>query len=152
MKTLFFTLLFASTAYAQQPGTVHWTLTQKPSSHASERTLTLHADIEKGWHIYGTTQQAGGPMPLVLRLEPNTPYQLAGAITGTAPQHHQDTSFNLTTEYFTDAFSLDIPVKQTAPAQDSNVPLAVRFQMCSDTTCMPPRTIHLVATPTTASL
>jgi DsbC/DsbD-like thiol-disulfide interchange protein len=145
MKRLLSILFFTGIAHAQHPGTVQWTLTQKPATHADERVLTLHADIEKGWHIYGISQQAGGPMPLVLRVESSAPYQLDGSITGTAPEKHQDSSFNLTTEYFTDAFSLDIPVKQTAPSQDGTIPLAVRFQMCSDTTCMPPRTVHLVA-------
>lgn len=146
MKRVIAVLLFAgATAYAQKPGSVQWSLTQKPASSAATRTLTLHADIEKGWHVYGITQQAGGPLPLVLRVEANAPYEINGAITGSIPQKHKDASFNLNTEYFTDAFSLEIPLKQTAPSQNNDVPLAVRFQMCSDTTCMPPRTIHLVA-------
>lgn len=145
MKRLFLFLLFTTAASAQKPGTVQWSLTQKPASQAEARILTLHAEIEKGWHVYGITQQSGGPLPLVLRVESNAPYEINGSITGTTPQKHKDNSFNLTTEYFTDTFSLDIPLKQTAPSQSSDVPLAVRFQMCSDTTCMPPRTIHLVA-------
>lgn len=145
MKPLAILLLFAGAAYSQKPGSVQWSLTQKPAAHADARTLTLHAEIEKGWHVYGITQQAGGPLPLVLRVDANAPYEINGTVAGSVPQKHKDSSFNLTTEYFTDAFSLEIPLKQTAPSQSNDVPLAVRFQMCSDTTCMPPRTIHLVA-------
>ena len=143
-------LLFVAIAQAQLPGTVHWSLSQTPGSKADERVLTLHGDVQKGWHVYGLTQGPGGPMPLVLKMEPGAPFQVSGAITGTVPEKHQDASFNLATEYFTGAFLLHVPVKQTGTVQDGGVPLAVRFQMCSDTTCMPPRTVHLVAKGKTA--
>jgi thiol:disulfide interchange protein DsbD len=77
-------------------------------------------------------------------MDQGAPYALSGAITGSKPTKHHDASFNLDTEYFTDAFLLNVPVKATANGS-GEVPIAVRFQMCSDTICMPPRTVHLVA-------
>ncbi len=121
MKAAILIALLAGTAYAQKPVTAQWSLTQRAAANKDERVVTLHATIERGWHVYAATQQPGGPIPLLVRVEPSTPYQLAGAITGTVPQKHQDASFNLTTEYFTDAFSLEIPLRQTGPSQDSGI-------------------------------
>lgn len=131
-------------ATAQRPGSVQWSASVKPSAHAGEYVVALHADVESGWHVYSAKQAPGGPLPLVIRVEQGAPFSLDGAITGSNPIQHHDASFNLDTEYFTGTFLLNVPVKSTAQGP-GDVPLAVRFQMCSDTTCMPPRTIHLVA-------
>ncbi|HEY9137344.1 MAG TPA: protein-disulfide reductase DsbD domain-containing protein [Terriglobus sp.] len=138
-------LLMASLpALAQQPGSTQWSASAQRSSKPGEYVVALKGVVEKGWHVYGTTQSDGGPLPLVIRVDQGAPYALSGAITGSKPTKHHDASFNLDTEYFTDAFLLNVPVKTTANGSDE-VPIAIRFQMCSDTICMPPRTVHLVA-------
>ena len=85
-------------------------------------------------------------LPLVVRIEPNAPYQVAGKIDGTVPRKHHDPSFDLDTEFYTGSFMLRVTIKPLAQdAPVAAVPLAVRYQMCSDTTCLPPKTVHLVA-------
>ena len=143
--TIAATLLLTSvTALAQRPGTTQWVASAKSASAPGEYIVTLHGVVENGWHVYSARQVDGGPLPLVIRVDQNAPYALSGALSGTQPTKHHDTSFNLDTEYFTDDFVVNVPVKATAN-ETGEVPLAVRFQMCSDTTCMPPRTVHLVA-------
>ncbi len=137
-------LLTSLGASAQLPGTVQWNASAHPGTRAGEFVVTLHADVEKGWHVYATTQSPGGPIPLVVRVEQNAPFALSGSISGSTPIKHHDASFNLDTEYFTGTFSLNVPVK-AASTGTTAIPLAVRFQMCSETTCMPPKTIHLQA-------
>jgi hypothetical protein len=155
MKKLLLTLLFASTAFAaaQVPGTAKWEASVQPASAQGLLVVNVTAQIEKGWHIYALSQAPGGPTPLRIAVEPGAPYQVAGSIEGTVPQKHHDASFDLETQFYTDSFTLKVPVKGSSGSA-AGVPLAVRFQMCSDTTCMPPKTVHLVASPasTTAML
>lgn len=137
-------LISAVGATAQRPGSVQWSASAKPAAHAGEYVVALHADVENGWHVYSTKQSPGGPLPLVIRVDQGAPFSLDGVITGSNPIQHHDASFNLDTEYYTGTFLLNIPVKSSNQGS-GEIPLAIRFQMCSDTTCMPPRTIHLVA-------
>jgi hypothetical protein len=130
-------------ALAQLPGRATWNATLEPVSQEGILTVDLSAQIESGWHVYALSQPAGGPIPLRITTEPGAPYALSGAIAVTKPQRHHDKSFDLDTEFYTDSFHLQVPVKASAAV--SSVPLVVRFQMCSDTTCMPPKTIHLTA-------
>ena len=109
--------------------------------------VRLGAEIPKGWHVYGLTQEQGGPIPLVIRVEPGGSYEFVGQPQGTVPQKHHDASFDLDTEFYTDSLELKVLVRGTKSEAGADVPLAVRFQMCSDTTCLPPRTIHLLAKP-----
>ena len=152
MKNHLLLLLFAlpAAALAQVPGTTKWEAIAQPLNKQGVSVVNLTAQIEKGWHIYALSQPPGGPIPLRIAVEPGTPYELAGNITGAIPQKHRDPSFNLETQFYTDGFTLKVPVK-VAPGAEAAVPLAVRFQMCSDTTCMPPKTVHLVATVTLPS-
>jgi hypothetical protein len=143
-STLALLLISAVSAVGQRPGSVQWSASAKPAAHAGDYVVALHAEVENGWHVYSAKQSAGGPLPLVIRVEQGAPFALDGTVTGSNPIQHHDASFNLDTEYFTGTFLLNIPVKSTTQGS-GDIPLAVRFQMCSDTTCMPPRTIHLVA-------
>ncbi|MEZ2346718.1 protein-disulfide reductase DsbD N-terminal domain-containing protein [Terriglobus sp. RCC_193] len=144
LSALTLLLISAVGAAAQRPGNVQWSASAKPAAHAGDYVVVLHAEVENGWHVYSAKQSPGGPLPLVIRVEQGTPFSLDGAITGSNPVQHHDASFNLDTEYFMGTFLLNVPVKSTTQGS-GEIPLAVRFQMCSDTTCMPPRTIHLVA-------
>lgn len=153
MKKVILGLLFATplSMFAQRPGTATWVTSVEPANKQGVFLVDVTAQIEKGWHIYGSSQSADGPIPLRIVVEPGAPFELAGNITGTVPQKHHDASFDLETQFYTDSFTLKVPVKATSTAT-AGVPLAVRFQMCSDTTCMPPKTVHLIATETSASL
>jgi hypothetical protein len=122
---------------------VQWSASAQPASNGVV-VVNVAAQIEKGWHIYAQTQPAGGPIPLRIGIEAGAPYELAGVVNGTKPLKHHDASFDLDTEFFTDSFALKVPVKTNADVLQ-NVLITVRFQMCSDTTCMPPKTVHLAA-------
>ncbi len=146
MRTLILvlSLLPAATALAQAPGSVQWSASVQPATKEGVLLVNVAAQIEKGWHVYAQTQPAGGPTPLRIAVEPGAPYEIAGAITGTAPTKHHDASFDLDTQFYIESFTLKVPVKANAGAPPA-VPITVRFQMCSDTTCMPPKTVHLSA-------
>jgi DsbC/DsbD-like thiol-disulfide interchange protein len=143
---LLLSLLPVATVLAQTPGTVQWDASAQPAPGRDGVVIAnVTAKIEKGWHVYAQTQSPGGPIPLRVAIESGAPYELAGAITATKPLTHHDSSFDLDTQFYTESFFLKVPVKATAGAQPG-IPLTVRFQMCSDTTCMPSKTVHLLAT------
>jgi hypothetical protein len=134
--------------FGQQQSGVQWSASTQHGVNGHSSLVRLRAVIPKGWHVYGVKQLPGGPTPLVIRIEQGAPYEISGMPQGTIPQKHHDASFDLDIEYFTDSIELNFPVRTTSFEQNLDVPLVIRFQMCSDTTCLPPRTIHLIAKPT----
>lgn len=135
-----------SSGFGQPPAVVQWSASAEPGAGTQAHLLVrVNAVIPKGWHVYGIKQLPGGPIPLVIRIDQGAPYEISGIPQGTTPQKHHDASFDLDTEYFTDSVELSLPVKATSSETNTSIPLSVRFQMCSDTTCLPPRTIHLIA-------
>ena len=132
---------------AQLPASPQWHASTTHGANQQEFLVRLGAEIPKGWHIYGITQVEGGPLPLVIRVEPVAPYELLGKPQGTVPQKHHDASFDLDTEFYADSLEFKVLVRATKSEASTDVPLTVRFQMCSDTTCLPSRTAHLLAKP-----
>jgi DsbC/DsbD-like thiol-disulfide interchange protein len=137
-------------AIAQGPlQPVTWTLTANPSDAKPGDALTvdLNAELDSGWHVYGLNQLEGGPTPLKITVDPNSPAQLAGTPSGTPPVKQHDTSFDLDTETFLHPFTLHVPLrlKPNMPPGSQDITLNVRFQACNDHVCLPPKTIHLTA-------
>jgi len=116
-----------------------------PVKQGSRFAVELSAEIQNGWHVYGLTQVPGGPTPLRIALDENEAAQIAGAPSGTVPIKKQDPSFQLETQFYTQSLTLHIPlqVKQHSAIGKQSIPVSVRFQACSDRTCLPPRTVHL---------
>ena len=139
-----------ATAVAQgaiQP--VQWSGSTKPGTplkHGSKVVIELSAAVQGGWHVYGLSQAGGGPTPLRVTIDENEIVHNAGAVSGTPPLKKHDPSFDLDTESYVGSFSLQLPVQvNDHPAAGKQViPVAIRFQACSDRTCLPPKTIHIV--------
>jgi DsbC/DsbD-like thiol-disulfide interchange protein len=130
--------------------TVAWTVSAAPADGAkaaSALTLTLHAQVKDGWHVYGLTQLSGGPTPLLVSLEPNAIAAAGGAPVGSPPVKVHDPSFDLDTQIYSHAFTVALPARVAArPVTGRQViPVSVRFQTCNDRICQPPKTIHLSA-------
>ncbi|HXR95497.1 MAG TPA: protein-disulfide reductase DsbD domain-containing protein [Rhizomicrobium sp.] len=153
-------LTFSGTALAGTPDqaaaeTVTWTasagplITAKPSSSL---TLTLHAQVRNGWHVYALKQLPGGPTPLLVSLEPNKVAIAGGAPAGSPATKIHDAAFNLDTEFYSRAFTVSLPLRVAAtPATGpQQLPVRVRFQTCNGQICQPPRTVHLSASVTVA--
>ncbi|WP_182276572.1 protein-disulfide reductase DsbD domain-containing protein [Granulicella sp. 5B5] len=113
-----------------------------PGQHSS---LEITAVIQDGWHVYALTQVAGGPMPLRIGIGHNPTVELDGKITGSTPSKQHDPSFDLETQTYSHGFTVTAPlkVKRDAPAGNASVPVSIRFQACSDRTCLPPRTVQI---------
>lgn len=127
---------------------VQWSGSAKPGTplkRGSKVAIELSAEVQSGWHVYGLSQAAGGPTPLQVTLDPNEIVRSAGAVSGTPPLKKHDSSFDLETESYLGTFTLSVPaqVNDHPAAGKQVVSVAVRFQACSDRTCLPPRTVHV---------
>ncbi len=147
--SLFPGLLLCGMGVAQGPiQPVQWSsaaFPKSPVTPGNKIAIELSAEIQDGWHVYGLTQVSGGPTPLRISLDENGTAQAAGPASGTPPVKKHDPSFDLDTEVYSHLFSIRLPVQvnQHAAAGDQSVPVSVRFQTCSDRTCLPPTTVHL---------
>ncbi len=126
--------------YGESPSVVQWTGVLDVKASA----LELSATVQEGWHVYAATQLPGGPTPLQVTLGEGAGAQLQGIASGTAPLKRHDTSFDLDTEFYTQAFTLHLPVIWHSSRETvAFLPVVVRYQTCSDHECLPPKTVHL---------
>ncbi len=149
-KTFFLILLFAVAAYSQTPAS--WNL----SSDESGKTLAvgdtinvkLTATIEAGWHLYALEQPEGGPIPTTIKVTEGKPFSLNGGVISPKPIIEPDPNFivdgkPLETRYFTDSAVFEIPVRAESGVAASELSIDVRYQLCNETFCLPPRTTRV---------
>lgn len=132
------------------PDVVRWTVTVAAEGgikQGGNATLEVSGVVDGGWHVYALMQQPGGPTPLRVALETNDVAAVAGPVAGSAAEKAFSQSFGLTTEFYSHAFSVRLPVRLSGQlaAGRQQIPLSVRFQACSDRECLLPRTLHLAA-------
>jgi DsbC/DsbD-like thiol-disulfide interchange protein len=134
-----------ATAFSQTPADiVKWSSTI-PSTSDAIVPVTISAQIELGWHVYGPTQEAGGPTAMTFRIPEGKPYSIAGAPKSAPPIKKRDENFQMETVFYERSARFTLPVKRAAGAQKDSVPVDVRFQVCNASLCLPPTTVHLTA-------
>jgi DsbC/DsbD-like thiol-disulfide interchange protein len=120
-----------------------------PRDIVSGRTvpLTLQADIAKGWHIYSLTQKPGGPIPLRIELLGAADVIVRGIIRAPQPQRAFDKNFGIETELYSGnpRFTIPVGVPGRSLTGLRKFQVAARYQVCSETLCLPPRTDKLDA-------
>jgi DsbC/DsbD-like thiol-disulfide interchange protein len=130
---------------------VKWSVVggSSPREIVSGRTvpLTLQADIAKGWHIYSLTQKPGGPFPLRLELLGAADVLVRGVIRAPTPDRAFDKNFGIETEAYsgTPRFTIPVGVPGRSLTGVRRFQLSARYQACSETLCLPPRTDKLDA-------
>jgi hypothetical protein len=107
--------------------------------------VTLQADIAKGWHIYSLTQKPGGPIPLRLELLGAADVLVRGVIRAPQPDRAFDKNFGIETELYSGSprFTIPVGVPGRSLTGVRKFQIAARFQVCSETLCLPPRTDKL---------
>jgi len=107
--------------------------------------VTVRAEIAKGWHIYSLTQKPGGPIPLRIELLGAADVQVRGVIKAPKPQRLFDKNFGIETEFYTGnpRFTIPVGVPGRSLTGLRRFQVAARFQVCSETLCLPPRTDKL---------
>lgn len=140
-------LILPLTALAQNP--TSWNLDSPSKGKFLDTSdiidLTLTAKIEPGWHLYALDQPAGGPIPTSIKVEDNAVISIKGEIISDKPKISPDPNFiidgkPLETKYFEDQATFRVTAEVMTNAESDQVGLLVRFQLCNDTFCLPPRT------------
>ena len=139
-------LSLAASLLAQKQDPVQWKLSSDVTKAApgSSVPLRLTATLEPGWHLYSLTQPKpgpdGGPNPSTAVLAEN-PAVENSKIYQPPPEKKFDPNFKLDTETFEKEaqFLLVANLKKDAPAGPAELTAQVRYQVCNDTTCLPPR-------------
>jgi DsbC/DsbD-like thiol-disulfide interchange protein len=137
----------AESALSLRP--VKWTVVggSSPREVVSGRTvpLTLQAEIAKGWHMYSLTQKPGGPIPLRLQLMEAADVVVRGVIRAPKPDRVFDKNFGIETESYSGnpRFTIPVGVPGRTLTGVRKFQVGARFQVCSETLCLPPRTDKL---------
>jgi thiol:disulfide interchange protein len=150
VKIVFLVIMLAAAVYPQNPA--KWSL----SSADSEKTLTkgdkftakLTAAIDAGWHLYALEQPEGGPIPTTIKVSDGRPFSLADRIISPKPIVEPDPNFivddkPLETRYYIDSAAFEIPVRAESATPASALAIDVRYQLCNETFCLPPRTTRV---------
>jgi len=153
IRTLAVITLFAAAAFGQNP--TKWTLESdsKGEDVKSGNTVTvvLKTEVEPGWHLYSLDQPKGGPIATTIKVGEGLQFEIAGKIETPAPKVQPDPNFivdgkPLETKFFVDQASFTIPLKALTDAPADSIAIDVRFQLCNDTVCLPPRTKRVTFT------
>lgn len=128
---------------------VKWSVVggSSPREVVSGRTvpLSVEAEIAKGWHIYSLTQKPGGPIPLRLQLLGAADVVVRGVIRAPKPDRVFDKNFGIETEFYSGnpRFTIPVGVPGRTLTGVRKFQVGARFQVCSETLCLPPRTDKL---------
>jgi len=147
---LFLIALLSTAALGQNPS--KWTL----SSEAAGKQLAtgdsfkseLKAEIEPGWNLYGLEQPSGGPIATTIKVTEGRTFELNGKIEAPKPTIKPDPNLlidgkPLQNQFYDTSVVFNIPLKSTASGPSDLLALDVRFQLCTDTSCLPPKTIRV---------
>lgn len=135
-------LLTAAAAHAIPPLPARFTASVSPHASAAGTiiTVTVHAKIDPGWHLYSVVRSGAGPVPTgIAAWSGGTPL---GPTTEDAPVKKTDKTFGTVAAYhertatFTRRFRLTRPLTAGKAA-----PVTLHYQLCSDHQCLPPADI-----------
>ncbi|HEX7926118.1 MAG TPA: protein-disulfide reductase DsbD N-terminal domain-containing protein, partial [bacterium] len=109
--------------------------------------MLVTVKIAKGWHIYSLMPQGEfGPPPTKLTLEPGA-LKIVAPPYETNPEEQRDVVFDMNLAFHPDAarFYQNLQVPQDAAAATVPVRGELRYQVCNDRLCTPPRKEPLAA-------
>lgn len=143
---LILTVLFLpALALAQNP--VSWSLESDAKGKTLKKDETfkakLKAAIDGEWHLYAVEQPEGGPFPTKITIAENLPFQIDGKSSSPAPITKLDPNFNIETKFFEKSGEFNLPLKAIAESNADDLAVNVRYQVCDDKVCLPPRTVKV---------
>lgn len=137
-----FVILSAWAVHGQD--VINFELIKKNSSvePGSDFSVLLQARLDEGWHLYSMNLPAGGPIPTKIWVEESNAFLPSGDPKQPEPIPWFDQNFNMDTSYFEGTVDFEVPVKvkPSTPPGEHQLTVKVRFMVCNDTSCLPPRT------------
>ncbi len=150
MRTVVVLALSAIGVFAQSEKFNHvkWTMTVDQPAVAPGGTVLakLQAEIDPGWHMYSLSTPPG-PIPTTIKTI-DSPGVAQFTIFEPPPIRKFDPNFNAETETYegTQTFYVRIELKKDVAPGAVRVTFEPRYQTCSGTSCIPPRTRTINAT------
>ena len=139
---LFFFFAAAACAQSEKFNHAQWKLTLDQASAAPGATVLgrLEARVDPEWHMYSLTTPPG-PIPTTIDLT-NTPAVEKVTIFEPPPVRKFDPNFNADTETYEGAqtFFARIQLRNDVQPGPITITFEPRYQTCSGTSCIPPRT------------
>ncbi len=136
---------FTISAFAQNP--VKWSLESdvkgKPIKAEEKFSAKIKAEIERNWHLYALDQPEGGPVATKIKLPEGSSFEIDGKIDSSKPIQKFDPNFEIETKFFDLEAEFDIPLKATKDFIGNDLVLNIRFQVCDDKICLPPKTVKV---------
>jgi thiol:disulfide interchange protein len=118
----------------------------EPGVDGKPDVLAVTAALADGWHLYSITQKPGGPLGTRITIADDSPRTVTGPFVADPLPHVRQVD--------------DIPAWKGLDIEEHGgtvtwrAPLAagmgevrgsIRFQLCQDTSCLPPRTVSFIA-------
>lgn len=150
MRRFLLLLLCAAGAFAQSEkfNHVQWKLTLDQTSAAPGATVLgrLEATVDPEWHMYSLTTPAGGPIATTIAGK-DSPAVERFTIFEPKPVRKFDDAFKLDTETYegSQIFFARIELKKDLQPGPATITFVPRYQTCSGTSCIPPRTREVSA-------
>ena len=139
-------LMLAGCALAQPLEPSHWSAQADPPAAApgSRAMVRAVARIDPGWHLYAPSSPSG--IPLSFQVGPDTLVHRVRLLSP-PPRKVFDQTAGARAEIYEGeaAFLVEVTLRQEAPAGAAGLMLAARYQVCSDTRCIPGKWTAIVA-------
>jgi len=155
MRVLILLLSSVCAIFAQKASPAHWTLTpsQQRIAPGSEALLELRLDLDSGWHMYSVTTPkpgpTGGPTQTTIALT-ESKVVATQQLYYPAPERKYDQNFQIETEAYENSVKFYFKAQIAAQAQPGDAELAaqMRYQLCNDKQCLPPKKVTASASVT----
>lgn len=140
-------ILLAGGVAAQNP--TKWVLESPAKGKAikagDEVEVKVKAAVEPGWYLYGLDQPEGGPIATRVTVHESIPFELVGPVGFPPPKTKEDQNFivdgkPLLTKYYEQSVEFTARLKAKQDTSADAIAVDVRFQLCDDRVCLPPRT------------
>lgn len=137
-------VLFANLAAAQRPHPARWRLIPSAASvpPGAEFSVALELKLDDPWHMYSLTTPRGGPIITTIVLEDN-PAVASWEIYYPPAKRKFDPNFGIEAETYEkeSVFQFLVRLKPDAPPGPLDLTARMRYQLCNDKECLPPRRI-----------
>jgi len=149
MRRLLLIALITTAAFGQSEkfNHVQWKLTLDQSAAPGATVLGhLEATVDPEWHMYSLTTPPG-PIPTTIKTD-NSPAVDKFTVFEPPPIRKFDPNFNADTETYEGSrtFLARIQLKKDLQPGPVTITFVPRYQTCSGTSCIPPRTRQVTAT------
>jgi len=150
-RSLFlFFLLISIPILASGQNPAKWSIKIEPQQgtfkSGDQAKVVLRAELEEGWHLYAMEQPPGGPIATSIKVPEQATFDISGPISSPKPITQFDSNFNIDTKFFKNSADFGIPLIFDSETPTDKIELDVRFQLCTDTLCLPPQTIRVSGT------